>query len=71
VSASFEPEIFSKLKQQFFIEAKTTAEQNLHTESRNVTLCRTCLYRVTVHFTLDVKSVLNENLGGIPGGTQC
>ncbi len=22
-------------------------------------------------FTLDVKSVLNENLGGILGGTQC
>jgi hypothetical protein len=22
-------------------------------------------------FTLDVKSVLNENLGHIPGGTQC
>jgi hypothetical protein len=22
-------------------------------------------------FTLDVKSMLNENLGGILGGTQC
>jgi hypothetical protein len=22
-------------------------------------------------FTLDIKSVLNENLGGILGGTQC
>ncbi len=22
-------------------------------------------------FTLDVKSVLNENLGGVLGGTQC
>jgi hypothetical protein len=22
-------------------------------------------------FTLDVKSILNENLGGILGGTQC
>jgi hypothetical protein len=22
-------------------------------------------------FTLDVKTVLNENLGGILGGTQC
>jgi hypothetical protein len=26
---------------------------------------------VRVHSKLDVKSVLNENLGGILGGTQC
>ncbi len=28
-------------------------------------------YRSYGAFTLDVKSVLNENLGGILGGTQC
>jgi hypothetical protein len=38
-----------------------------------------CFYLLTNHqhaptygtFTLDVKLVLNENLGGILGGTQC
>jgi hypothetical protein len=30
-----------------------------------------CKYTSYGAFTLDVKSVLNENLGGILGGTQC
>jgi hypothetical protein len=34
-----------------------------------------CLHVVYMNsygaFTLDVKSILNENLGGILGGTQC
>jgi hypothetical protein len=29
------------------------------------------LLKWCILFTLDVKSVLNENLGGILGGTQC
>jgi hypothetical protein len=29
------------------------------------------IYYVYGAFTLDVKSVLNENLGGILGGMQC
>jgi hypothetical protein len=29
------------------------------------------IYGYNVAFTLDVKSVLNENLGDILGGTQC
>jgi hypothetical protein len=34
-----------------------------------VTYLLTCLSYGA--FTLDVKSMLNENLGGILGGTQC
>jgi hypothetical protein len=30
-----------------------------------------CNYNCDGAFTLDVKSVLNENLGGILGGSQC
>jgi len=29
------------------------------------------IHEGVVCFTLDVKSVLNKNLGGIPGGMQC
>jgi len=54
---------------------KTPLVYNVGSSSSSITtsgpLCLWPEYNVHGAFTLDVKSVLNENLGGIQGGTQC